>query len=217
VLFVSEGPSGEAITMKRCFRAFSPADCRCMLTCSSCLIALLAICAGVTVRASDLPFRMTASSETLGIAAGIGRDVEITITRWSTESEREALVAAFLNQGPWRLLGLLRNTPQLGRIKAPRVTGCYLRFAARDPLPNGGQRLILMTDRPMSPWITWTQVPVSDYPFALIELHLNPTGGGVGKLSLATTVAYDDEHRIVALEHYAGAPVWLQDVRVEPD
>jgi hypothetical protein len=37
----------------------------------------------------------------------------------------------------------------------------------------------------------------------------------VGKLSLAANVVYDNERRIVALEGYSVAPVWLQDVRVE--
>jgi hypothetical protein len=168
--------------------------------------------------ASDRPLRLTASSETTGVAAGIARDVDITITRWSTEPERHLLVDAFLHEGPWGLLDVLQRSRSLGRIKPARGRAVDLRFAARYALPGGGLRLILLTDRPLGHWIVWSQMPVSvsDYPFMLVELHFGQNGEGVGKLSLTTRVEYDHEERVVALERFENAPLWIQNVRVEP-
>ena len=178
-------------------------------------VIALAIGAAAAVQASDSALRLTASSDTFGKAAGISRDVEITITRWSTESERQALVAAFFDDGPWAVREMLHKVRRVGRIKVSTQPEYDLRFAARYPLPGRGHRLILMTDRPMSPWVTWSQVPVSDYPFSLVEMHLDQTGAGSGKLSLSTRIMYDDWDRIVALDRYTRTAPWIKNVRVE--
>ena len=178
-------------------------------------IVALAIAASAAAQASDLTLRLTASSDTLGRSAGLGRDVEITITRWSTELEQLALAGVFVKQGPWGLVDTLRKASKVGRIKVSSVAAYDVRFAARYALPRQGQRLILITNRPMSPWVTWTQVPVSDYPFSLVEVHLDQNGTGSGKLSLATRIIYDEEHGIVALDRYSRTPLWIQNVRVE--
>jgi hypothetical protein len=179
------------------------------------VVVVVAIGAGVATRASDLPLRLTASSQSTGIAAGIGRDVEITITRWSTEPERQALAAAFVKLGMFRVLDVLQNAPNVGRIRLTNRPGYDLRFAARCPLPDGGQRLILMTDRPMVHWVTWSQVQMSNYPFALVEVRLDKNGAGIAKHSLTTNLMFDDRDRVVALDRYAGTQVWLQNVSVE--
>jgi hypothetical protein len=204
-------------TTKGHLLALAPAGVRSMRARASWVLALAMVTAAPAL-ASDLPLRLTASSETTGVAAGIARDVEITITRWSTEPDRHSLVDAFLHEGPWGLLDVLQRSRNLGRIKPARGRVADLRFAARYTLPGGGLRLILLTDRPLGHWIVWTQMPVSvsDYPFMLVEVHFDRNGEGTGKLSLTTRVDYDHEARILALERYEKAPVWIQNVRVEP-
>jgi hypothetical protein len=58
-------------------------------------------------------------------------------------------------------------------------------------------------------------VPATDYPFALVELHLDRNGAGIGKLSLSSRIMYDDWDRIIALDRYPVTPTWLQNVRVD--
>jgi hypothetical protein len=83
-------------------------------------------------------------------------------------------------------------------------------------LPDGGERIILVTDRRLGGHIpAWTPVgttPLTDYEFSLIEIRLNARGAGEGKASLTTRVIVDNEAKTVALENYAVTPVILQRV-----
>jgi hypothetical protein len=53
-------------------------------------------------------------------------------------------------------------------------------------LPEGGERVVLVTDRRIGFWEAANQPRLIDYPFTVIELHLNRDGEGEGKMSIAT-------------------------------
>jgi hypothetical protein len=61
-----------------------------------------------------------------------------------------------------------------------------LHYAAQDPLPDGGRRIVLATDRPIRFWEAWHQSRTLDYPFTVIELRMDSDGTGEGKLALAS-------------------------------
>jgi hypothetical protein len=110
--------------------------------------------------------------------------------------------------------------PTVGYLWSSEVAGYSLRYAARFPQPDGGQRIILITDRrlgvfndlwkPTGPAIA-TAPP--NYEFSLIELRLNAKGEGEGKVSLTGKVAADPAAKTMALEDYAAAPVIFKTVR----
>ena len=50
-----------------------------------------------------------------------------------------------------------------------------------------------------------------DYPFTLLEIHLDKGGHGTGKLSIATKLTLQDN--VLTIEDYANQPVMLTDVR----
>ena len=52
-----------------------------------------------------------------------------------------------------------------------------------------------------------------DYPFTLIELHLDKNGKGQGKIALATKIARSKDGQRLELENYSSEPVRLQNVR----
>jgi hypothetical protein len=97
------------------------------------------------------------------------------------------------------------------------TVGYSIRYAYRVPQPNGAERIILATDRRLgawnNAWKTAAGPAVIDYPFSVIELRLNATGAGEGKVSLATPVNVDGAVKSIALENYAGAPIVLKAVK----
>ena len=97
------------------------------------------------------------------------------------------------------------------------MTGYSIKYAWRAPIPSGGERIILATNRAFgaqSPqWKPSGNQPVTDYEFSVIELRLNAKGIGEGKTSLTTKVIVDSEAKTIALENYATAPVILQNVK----
>ena len=76
--------------------------------------------------------------------------VQIDIDRWSTAAEREALLNTLKKQGAQKLLDALQGTKPVGIIKTPDSLGYDLHYANQTPLPDGGRRIVIATDRPIA-------------------------------------------------------------------
>ncbi len=74
---------------------------------------------------------------------------------------------------------------------------------------------MLATDRYITYFEAVNRPRSIDYPFTVIELHINASGEGEGKMSLATKVIPDKESKTIVLEDYATQPVLLQSVKRE--
>jgi hypothetical protein len=170
-------------------------------------------------RAQDdrLPLNLTARAINMSnVAAGDRTSlVDIRVTRWSTDEEREALIRTFVEKGPTKLLDALQNVrPAVGFIRLPQTLAYDLRFARRVPSEDGGYRIILVTDRPISPAEAMRQPRTMDYPFTLVEIHMKKDNTGEGKLSVATKIVRNEKDKTVELENWATEPVRLTNVRV---
>lgn len=71
----------------------------------------------------------------------------------------------------------------------------------------------MATDRPISYWEVVNRPRCFDYPFTVIEIHLNKDGTGEGKMSVATKITAVGD--TVALENYQMQPVQLKSIRAE--
>ncbi|MBV8903441.1 MAG: hypothetical protein JOZ22_07370 [Acidobacteriia bacterium] len=114
------------------------------------------------------------------------------------------------------LAAALQQAPTLGYLWSSEVAGYSVRYAARLPQPDGGERIILLTDRRLGAWNDhWKPsgpAPVTNYDFSLVELHLNATGRGEGRTSLTGKVTVDSALKSFVLEDYNSMPVILKDV-----
>jgi hypothetical protein len=147
---------------------------------------------------------------------GVGANtVLMDINRWSTEAERKALMDVFLQKGPDKLLSALQKQQPVGFIRLPSTVGYDLRYAREVPLPEGGRRILVATDRRIGFAEARNQPRSIDYPFTLIEIRADKDGNGEGKMSVATKITYDKDKQTIVLENYASEPVRLQSVKVE--
>jgi hypothetical protein len=115
------------------------------------------------------------------------------------------------------LTAAISRAPTIGYIWTNDVTGYAVKYAYHAPLPDGGERIILATDRRLgaytAAWQPAAAASVTDYEFTLIEIRLDSKGVGAGKTSLTTKVILDNEARTVALDDYAATPATLQNVK----
>ena len=182
-------------------------------------IALIAVSAAaiLTFSASaqtmGTPERYTASAFNLN--NGRAGTIDITVNRWSTDKQRDALMAVVAQKGPDKLLDALQDMPAMGHFGAPGNLSWDIHFARKMPLPDGGERVVMVTDRRISFWEAANQPRSFDYPFTVIELHLNRDGEGEGKMSIATKVIYNKKENMVTLENYQTSPVLLTNVKRE--
>src|SRR6266446_2280387 len=184
------------------------------------------------------PVNFTAKSANIGES---GIPIKISILRWSTDEERKPLVAALDpaaqaaaqaaaaaggrggRGGDARpadpiaaLTAALGKAPTVGYLWTSEVVGYSIKYAYRIPLPDGGDRIILVTDRRLGAgtggWKVATGTP-TDYEFTLIELRMDSKGSGEGKASLTSKVIFENEAKTLALDNYAATPAVLQNVK----
>jgi hypothetical protein len=144
----------------------------------------------------------------LGSGAGI---VQIDVNRWSTQSERTALLNVLQKSGAEKLLDELQDMRPTGTIKTPDSLAYDLRYANQTPLPEGGRRIVLATDRPIGFWEATRRPRTIDYPFTVIQMEIDRNGEGKGTLSYATKII--SQGNTIVLENFATQPIMLTQIK----
>ena len=145
-------------------------------------------------------------------ASGAGI-VQIDVNRWSTSKERGSLLEVLKKQGAEKLLDALQDTKPVGTIKTPDSLGYDLHYANQTPLPDGGRRIVIATDRPIGFWEAANRPRTIDYPFTVIQMEIGKDGKGKGTLSYATKIIPAGD--TIVLENFGTQPVMLTEVKSE--
>jgi hypothetical protein len=184
-------------------------------------LALLLLLVGLRAPAAaqapktTLTATFTATTAALGVGSGVA--LKIDILRWSTDEEAGKIVATFKDKGDKAWSEALQAASSVGYVWSTTSSLGYAVKSARHVTnPDGGVRIVLALDRPLGSWDrpAWKAAAnATDYPFTVIELHLNKAGVGEGKASLAGKVAIDEGAKAIALENYATDPVTLKAVK----
>ena len=176
---------------------------------------LLLLSSALAAQTHGTPEKFTAVAvANNNLQSGAGT-VLVSIDRWSANAERDKLVMTLRTKGPKALLEELQKTRPVGRIRTPDSLGYDLHYAQQTPGEDGGRNIVIATDRPISFWEAWAQPRSIDYPFTIIQMHMDRNGRGTGTMSLATKVLEHDN--IIELENFASAPVMLTEIRAEKD
>jgi len=176
------------------------------------LLLSLATAAVYAAREPVLSLRAFAVSMPRGRAGTL----DIVVERWSTDEEREKLRGVLVEKGGGdALLSAIRQVkPRCGYIRTSRSLGYDIQYCRETPLPDGGRRIVLATDRPISFLEARSRPRSIDYQFLLIEIRLKPDGKGEGKMSDAAKVTYERDTNTVVIENYGQEPVRLTQVEV---
>jgi hypothetical protein len=169
--------------------------------------------APLSAQTGDTPARFIANA--IDLNRGAAGTVEFVVNRWPSEADHDRLMEAMFDKGPEQLLDTLQNMPRLGYIRRPGSIGWEIRFARRMPAPDGGERITIITDRRMSFREVANRPRSYDYPFTVIELHLQKNGEGEGNVTLATRITGDKHKKVMTLENFDIQPIMLTKVTRE--
>lgn len=182
----------------------------------------LALLAGYSMAAeappAALPLKLSAETTNLGPDSNV--PIRIDLLRLTSDDDRRALVDAIKEKGLESLQPQLAGKPSLGFLWTDSSVGYLIRYAARSPLPDGGERLVIATDRVLGsyglqPWQPAPPAEATPYPFTIMELHLNSKGTGDGTFSLAARVVVDAATATLGLEQSNAAPRLLKNLKRE--
>ncbi len=141
--------------------------------------------------------------------------LDFEISRWSTDEERAQLLAIVKeNKNPTdKLLRALQKLPKVGYIRTQQSLAWDLHYARQTPLDEGGRSIVLATDRPINFWEARNQPRSIDYPFTILEMHLDKNDEGSGKILVGTKIYIDKKTNNLVLENYAQQPVMFNEIK----
>ena len=161
----------------------------------------------------QLPWRFDITAMNTGSVGPRTARLDLSLTRWSTDEEREALFEA-LKQGSRRSLpDALNRQESVGRLREVRGTGEELRYSRRIPTAEGGEQIILATDRRIAFVEAWRASRTLDYNVSVIQLEIGPDGRGQGTLMVGAEITFDEAKNQITIEHMAIQPIRLTQVR----
>jgi hypothetical protein len=154
------------------------------------------------------------------IPTGMTTTLQINVTRWTTDEEREALFAVLVEKGQEDLVKAIQKQEETGWI---RVTG---RASARNPFPSerlryarqwdlgeGKRRIVLATDRYISFYEARNQPRYRDYDMSILVMDVDAEGNGEGQLAMGVRLAVDTEKKTLVVENFGTEPVRLTKIR----
>jgi hypothetical protein len=153
--------------------------------------------------------------EAFAVSLGTGRAnvIEIGITRWSTDAERDSLLTALQEFGQDKLLdALMKIRPPVGYVRRSGSVGWDMYYARNHVMPDGSRRVVCATNRPVNFREAANNTRSMQYQFTVIEMHLGANGEGEGKIVPAAKVTWDHEAKRLEIENYNALPVDLTKV-----
>jgi hypothetical protein len=146
-------------------------------------------------------------------ATGRTSKLELIIDRWSTTSDRDDLAAALAEQGPNGLLKSMQARPRIGFIHVAGRIGNDIQFARQVQHADGTRRVVIVLPRRLSFNEVNPSSTTEDYPYTVIELHLDAAGAGDGKMSVGAKISMNKGSDQIDHEDYTGGAVLLKDVK----
>jgi hypothetical protein len=180
--------------------------------------ALLLLPAGFTTSASVrhdavAQFSARAVQMASGARPTLAR-VDIAIGQWSTDLDHRRLARVIQEQGAMGFSHLLAGYPALGSISVfdRRFT---IRYAWQAADRDGARRIYVATDEPILLASDEFLKFADPEPLMFLELRVNASGEGVGKLSDAVRLSVDESRNVIELRDYDRRPLHLAMVHDE--
>jgi hypothetical protein len=147
-----------------------------------------------------------------GPAAGKSFGLSIFVDGVTADGDRDELVATLKRKGQHGLLSAIGDQKDKGRVSPTGSVGTGIRVVRIRPLPNGGQHIVLVTDRPLSFGEVYYDTRSRDYPFTIVVLNVDQNGKGTGSLAPLCKITFNKKNEI-EIENFGQKPFRLANVR----
>jgi hypothetical protein len=179
---------------------------------SGCMLSNAVAQSGDNKSLTDLPrqFAATAFGQA-GSMAGKSFGVNIYITKWTTDQQVQDYISVLKEKGPDGLVSAMEKTSDVGRLSPTGFVGSSFRFARYRPTADGGLRIVMVTNRPMSFGELYRGGRSTDYQFGIVVLNVDKNGKGTGTLAPVCKIKFNKKNEL-EIENYGQKPFRLANV-----
>jgi len=175
-------------------------------------IAFQIPCIGQAAAPPNLPAQYSAvAMGQSGSAAGKTFGLTIYVEGLTSDGEIEELAATLKQKGPDGLVSAMEDTNDRGRVAPVGSVGTGIRVVRIRPNKDGGQRIVLATNRPISLPELYRGSRSRDYQFGLVVLNLDRDGKGIGSFAPMCKIRFNKKNEL-EIEHYGEKPFRLTNV-----
>jgi hypothetical protein len=147
------------------------------------------------------------------VSGGTPTQLIMSIKGWTSEAEAKSLKATLESGGPEAAQKALEKL-DLGYISLVGSLGWPINAARAYPMANGGQQVVLLTNRPIGFVEGMAQGASLNYPFGIISLEVDAKGEGRGSIIGRARITIDDKS-VIHIDPYAGYSYEITRVRHE--
>ena len=115
-----------------------------------------------------------------GRAAGKNFGLTLFITDLTDDATAQALAATLKDKGQDALVSALDKIKDKGRIAPTGSVGTGVRFVRIRPTKDGGQHIVMATDRPISFPELYNATRSTQYKIGIVVLDVDKDGKGTG-------------------------------------
>jgi len=160
----------------------------------------------------------TAVAQHLGTGPGGQTRVQFTITRWSTEEERQQLLTTLANEGSDALIDALQDQEEVGFMRATgqgarRGPSDRLKYSRQVPEGDSGRHIILAADQELLIFALRGSPRTRGQMFTLLDIHLDENNEGEGTMWLTARLGYDADANTLTIQSLSSEPIRLTNIR----
>jgi hypothetical protein len=160
----------------------------------------------------DLPVQYAAVAiGQSGSVAGKSFGISVYIDAVSSDGEIEELVGTLKHKGQDGLMKALDNLKDKGRVAPTGSVGTGMRVIRISPTEDGGQHIVLLTNRPITFRELWNGTRSRDYPFGIVILNVDKDGKGTGLFDPLCKMKFNKKNEL-EVERYGQRPFRLANV-----
>lgn len=147
------------------------------------------------------------------VGPGASSVVDIKISRWTTEEEREDLLEALRDKGTKGLYDELRKQKKAGFFQI-RGEVSYRTLYNHQIVDGSKRRIVIATDRPIEFMEVYDRDISLQFPIALAVIDFDDEKGtGEGIVMYGAELVYNEDKDTLEITNFAQQPVLLGDVR----
>jgi hypothetical protein len=146
-----------------------------------------------------------------GPAAGKSFGLTVFVQELTSDGEVQELVSTLKHKGQDGLVSALEDIKDKGRFAPTGSVGTGMRVVRIHPTKDGGQHIVLATNRPISFPELYNGTRSTNYKIGIVVLDVDKDGKGTGSFAPLCKVKFNKKNEL-EIENYGQKPFRLANV-----